>query len=167
MIPRRDIEAWTPHAPWPLLSQVEQDLLLTRAMVAIFQDPVLNGQVAMRGGTVLHKVHLAPAKRCSEDIDLVLVGDRPIGHVRKALLRVLEPVLGKPAVNIFTELQLAVRNATKPSKIARIEYVFAPTVPQPPSSKIKVEVKALNALHLGRHRRAHALGYAFVLSATL
>jgi len=27
----------------------------------------------MRGGTVLHKAHLAPAARYSEDIDLVLV----------------------------------------------------------------------------------------------
>ena len=47
------------------------------AMRAIFEDRFLSGQVAMRGGTVLHKVHLAPAARYSEDIDLVAVGDRP------------------------------------------------------------------------------------------
>ena len=53
--------------------------------------------VAMRGGTVLHKAHLAPAARYSEDIDLVLVTQRPEAHIRKALQRVLEPVLGSPA----------------------------------------------------------------------
>lgn len=40
----------------------------------------------MRGGTVLHKVHLAPAARYSQDIDLVAVGERPEEHIRKALM---------------------------------------------------------------------------------
>lgn len=62
-------------ALWPQLHQVEQDLLLCLAMRAIFNDQFLAGQVVMRGGTVLHKVHLAPAARYSEDIDLVVVGD--------------------------------------------------------------------------------------------
>lgn len=82
MIPitRQDILLHQNHVPWPVLYQVEQDLLLCRAMVAIFNDPFLSEQVAMRGGTVLHKVHLAPASRYSEDIDLVVVGDRPEEH---------------------------------------------------------------------------------------
>lgn len=71
--------------PWPVLYQVEQDLLLCRAMIAIFNDKFLASQVAMRGGTVLHKVHLAPASRYSEDIDLVIVGDRPEQHIQMAL----------------------------------------------------------------------------------
>jgi hypothetical protein len=69
----------------------------------------------MRGGTVLHKVHLAPAARYSEDIDLVAVGDRPEGHIRKALLRVLRPVLGRERSSVWDSVQLAVRNAAKPS----------------------------------------------------
>jgi predicted nucleotidyltransferase component of viral defense system len=81
MRPRQEIIAWRQHAAWATDAQVEQDLLLTYAMAAIFRDPFLSGQVAMRGGTVLHKVHLAPATRYSEDIDLVLVGDRPISHI--------------------------------------------------------------------------------------
>jgi predicted nucleotidyltransferase component of viral defense system len=71
---------------------VEQDYLLCRAVAAIFKDEFLPTQVAMRGGTVLHKGHLAPASRYSEDIDLVLVGDRPSSHIKKALTRVLWPV---------------------------------------------------------------------------
>jgi hypothetical protein len=66
MRPRQEIIAWRQHAAWATDAQVEQDLLLTRAMAAIFHDPFLSGQVAMRGGTVLHKVHLAPATRYSE-----------------------------------------------------------------------------------------------------
>ncbi len=42
-------------------------------MVALFNDAFLSGQIAMRGGTLLHKVHLAPPSRYSEDIDLVVV----------------------------------------------------------------------------------------------
>jgi len=40
---------------------VEQDYLLCRTVAAIFEDGFLSEQVAMRGGTVLHKGHLAPA----------------------------------------------------------------------------------------------------------
>ena len=73
---------------------VEQDFLLSQAVAAIFEDKFLQGQVAMRGGTVLHKGHLAPASRYSEDIDLVLTGDRKPDHIKKALARVLHPILG-------------------------------------------------------------------------
>ena len=58
---RQDVLAHQNIVPWPEPYQVEQDLLLTLAMQAIFTDSFLHGQVAMRGGTVLHKVHLAPA----------------------------------------------------------------------------------------------------------
>lgn len=74
---RRDIIAHQSVVPWPSQVQVEQDLLLCQVMVALFDDNFLQGQIAMRGGTLLHKVHLAPASRYSEDIDLVVVGDRP------------------------------------------------------------------------------------------
>lgn len=56
-ITRQDILAHQTEVPWPLIHQVEQDLLLCQAMVALFNDPFLKSQIAMRGGTVLHKVH--------------------------------------------------------------------------------------------------------------
>ena len=93
---RRDVLAHQAAVPWPSQRQVEQDLLLCQTMVALFEDSFLQGQIAMRGGTLLHKVHLAPAARYSEDIDLVVVGDRPEGHIRRALNRVLSGVLGTP-----------------------------------------------------------------------
>jgi len=80
VLSEREIADWAPHARWATTAQVEQDLLITRAVGTIISDTFLREQVAMRGGTVLHKVHLAPAARYSEDIDLVAVGDRPGGH---------------------------------------------------------------------------------------
>ncbi|MBU6438895.1 MAG: nucleotidyl transferase AbiEii/AbiGii toxin family protein [Betaproteobacteria bacterium] len=108
--------------PWPELYQVEQDLLLSLAMRAVFTDSFLSGQLAMRGGTVLHKVHLTPPARYSEDIDLVVVGDRPEEHIKKALIRVLRPVLGKEKSSAWANLRLAVRNAARPSRILRCIY---------------------------------------------
>lgn len=96
MITAREIAAWRTVAPWATDMIVEQDYLLCRAVAAIFEDAFLSAQVAMRGGTVLHKGHLAPASRHSEDIDLVLVGDGSSSHIKKALTRVLRPVLGTP-----------------------------------------------------------------------
>jgi hypothetical protein len=52
---RQDVLAHQAVVPWPVQHQIEQDLLLCRAMVALFSDPFLKGQIAMRGGTVLHK----------------------------------------------------------------------------------------------------------------
>ena len=55
---RRDVLAHQPAVPWPSQRQVEQDLLLCRAMVELFNDDFLRTQIAMRGGTLLHKVYL-------------------------------------------------------------------------------------------------------------
>src|SRR3954469_12266715 len=107
---RRDVIAHQSVVPWPSQIQVEQDLLLCRAMVALFDDSFLQKQIAMRGGTLLHKIHLAPPSRYSEDIDLVVVGERPEGHIRKALHRVLDALLGTPQHAVWGDLRLAIRN---------------------------------------------------------
>ena len=102
MISAREISDWRALAPWSTDLMVEQDYLICKAVTAIFEDRFLASHVAMRGGTVLHKGHLAPASRYSEDIDLVLVGDRPKGHIKRALNRVLHPLLGEPTEWNFT-----------------------------------------------------------------
>lgn len=136
----QDVLAHQATVPWPQLHQVEQDLLLCLAMRAIFDDKFLASQVAMRGGTVLHKVHLAPAARYSEDIDLVAVGERPEQHIKKALMRVLRPIFGKEQSSVWTTLQLAVRNAVRPSRILRCIYRI-PSV-STPGRMLVVEVEA-------------------------
>jgi predicted nucleotidyltransferase component of viral defense system len=120
------LTAWQTHAPWPKRSQIEQDLRLSRGVAAIFTDDVLRSHLAMRGGTVLHKAHLAPAARYSEDIDLVLTKPMDTAIVERHLLRVLTPILGAPAPSIFQDAWLALRNASKRSKILSIKFKFIP-----------------------------------------
>lgn len=127
MISAQELAQWRPVAPWSSDLMVEQDYLISQAVAAIFEDKFLKGQVAMRGGTVLHKAHLAPASRYSEDIDLVLVGDRPPGHIKKALTRVLKPLLGHPVESVMTDIQLTVRKLVAKSKIIRSTYTYDPT----------------------------------------
>ena len=71
MIPRAYIDEWRLTAPWSQDAWVEQDLVISRAIVDIFRSPELAKRLAFRGGTALHKHFLAPASRYSEDIDLV------------------------------------------------------------------------------------------------
>src|ERR1700675_494233 len=96
MIPRDYITEWRAHAPWVQDIQVEQDLVICRALVAIFSDPLLKDALAFRGGTALYKLHLKPAARYSEDIDLVQTRGEPAGAEMEALRKVLDPWLGKP-----------------------------------------------------------------------
>lgn len=138
---QRDILAHQQQVPWPNLRQVEQDLLLCRAMTALFDDAFLKTQIAMRGGTLLHKVHLAPASRYSEDIDLVVIGDRPDEHVRKAINRVLLGVLGRPTSSAWQAVKLAVRNAVKPSKVLRVIY-RVPSVAEPRGMPLEIVIEA-------------------------
>lgn len=68
MIPRDYITEWRGNAPWVQDFQVEQDLVISRALVAIFSHPLLHDTLAFRGGTALYKLYLKPAARYSEDI---------------------------------------------------------------------------------------------------
>ena len=59
MIPRDYITEWRAVVPWVEDVQVEQDLVISRALVEIFSHPHLAKELAFRGGTALHKP-LAP-----------------------------------------------------------------------------------------------------------
>lgn len=96
MIPRAHITAWRAKAPWSTDAQVEQDLVVCRAVVDLYSNDRLAREVAFRGGTALHKLYLAPPARYSEDIDLVQVSASPIGGVMDAVRERLDPWLGKP-----------------------------------------------------------------------
>lgn len=96
MIPQAHITAWRASAPWSTDAQVEQDLVISRALVALFEDEVLARQVAFRGGTALHKLHFDPPARYSEDIDLVQVNAGAIGPILGAMRSRLDPWLGEP-----------------------------------------------------------------------
>lgn len=89
MLPRAEILAWrADHAPWADEDDVEQDLLLTRALCDVFADGFLRELLAFRGGTALHKLHLPPAARCSDDL-VVQREAQPIGPTLDRLRAVL------------------------------------------------------------------------------
>ncbi len=96
MIPHDHITAWRAQAPWVQDSQVEQDLVISRALVAIFAHPHLSKSLAFRGGTALYKLYVKPPARYSEDIDLVQIKAEPIGETLAALRETLDPWLGSP-----------------------------------------------------------------------
>lgn len=81
MIPLAHIQQWTAHAPWPDLRQVEQDLIISRAMCDLFNAPRLQEKIAFRGGTAINKLLFATPLRYSEDIDLVQTQPESIGGI--------------------------------------------------------------------------------------
>lgn len=89
MIPAAHLQAWRAHTPWPDLRQVEQDLIISRALCDLFNDAFLAERIAFRGGTAINKLLFAQPLRYSEDIDLVQTLAEPIGPtvdaIRKAL----------------------------------------------------------------------------------
>jgi predicted nucleotidyltransferase component of viral defense system len=89
MIPKPHIAKWQDHAPWKQFYQVEQDLVISRALVEIFSDDFLRENLAFRGGTALHKLYLNPAPRYSEDIDLVQIKAGPIKPIMERLKEVI------------------------------------------------------------------------------
>jgi predicted nucleotidyltransferase component of viral defense system len=96
MIPKADIVAWRQIAPWVSDAQVEQDLIISRALVSMFRDALISEQLAFRGGTALHKLYFNPARRYSEDIDLVQIVPGPVGGILDILQDVLNVFLGEP-----------------------------------------------------------------------
>ena len=97
MIAQSYITEWSEKAPWSTNVQVEQDLIICRALCSIYQDAFLASHLAFRGGTALGKLYLKPQPRYSEDIDLVQVQAEPIretiDHLRDALAWLGEPVV--------------------------------------------------------------------------
>lgn len=95
MIPQAYITEWANQVPWQTNEQVEQDLVICRALVEIFSDEFLSNKLAFRGGTALHKLYLNPQSRYSEDIDLVQITAEPFGPIADRLRDRLS-FLGKP-----------------------------------------------------------------------
>jgi len=102
MIPRDYITAWRGQAPWRLDAQVEQDLVISRAIVDLFSVPEVASSLVFRGGTALYKLYLTPPARYSEDIDLVQIRAEPIGDTLDRARAALDPWLGEPR-RVFKE----------------------------------------------------------------
>ena len=90
MINNNAINEWNEFLPWQDKAMVEQDLIISRALIDIFNDEFLASQLAFRGGTALHKLYLSPQPRYSEDIDLVQITPGPIKPIMFRLGQVLD-----------------------------------------------------------------------------
>lgn len=97
---------WSTIVPWQQLEQIEQDLIITTALLKIYQYPILREKIAFRGGTVLNKLYFNMPTRYSEDIGLVQVTGEPIGPTIMMLREVMDSWLGTP------KRELSVGNAT-------------------------------------------------------
>jgi hypothetical protein len=62
VIPRDYIIEWRARASWIEDFQVEQDLVISRALAGIFSDPVLAGALAFRGGSAFYKLYRTSTK---------------------------------------------------------------------------------------------------------
>jgi predicted nucleotidyltransferase component of viral defense system len=92
VIPQAAIVAWGQTRPWPTPEQVEQDLLLARLIVAIYEHPLLREELVFRGGTCLHQVHLPDPLRYSEDLDFVRLTHTGIGPLFDAVRAIADEV---------------------------------------------------------------------------
>jgi predicted nucleotidyltransferase component of viral defense system len=127
MIALADLLEWRAIHPLQSLAQVEQDLLISRCLVELYSQDDIAGSLAMRGGTVLHKIHCAPARRYSEDIDLVQIKSGPIGPIFDMVKNALSPLLGKPKRTIGPG-------------VATLAYNVPAESGPPPVLRLKIEI---------------------------
>ena len=85
MIPYSIITAWGVLHPWPTREQIEQDMLLSKAICDIFNNKALADELVFRGGTALNKLVLREPYRYSEDLDFVRTNPGGIGEIMKEL----------------------------------------------------------------------------------
>jgi len=132
MIPRADIVQWREFAPWISDAQVEQDLVISRILVEFYQDKLIREKLLFRGGTALHKIHLSPAVRYSEDLDFVQRDAEGIGDVLSAVKMVCQPLFGKPR--------------TRQKEDSAI-LTFRATSEMPPSIPLRIKVEVNTREH--------------------
>lgn len=126
MIPNAHIQAWSAVAPWPDLRQIEQDLIICRALCDLFNAPALKDKIAFRGGTAINKLLFKSPMRYSEDIDLVQTQAEPIGTTVDAIREALA-WLGKCG-------------REQAGHSMHLVYRFAPEADPQMNLKLKVEI---------------------------
>lgn len=137
MIPNAYLREWSAHTPWPDPRQVEQDLIICRAMCDLFNNEQLRGKIAFRGGTAINKLLFGKPLRYSEDIDLVQTTAEPIGETIDAARKALS-WLGKP-------------QRQQVPHCMHLVFKFTPEVDGGSQLKLKVEINTRE------HRNLHGL----------
>jgi predicted nucleotidyltransferase component of viral defense system len=125
LIPTSYLQEWSAQAPWPDLQQVEQDLIICRALCDLFNSPALADKITFRGGTAINKLLFKQPLRYSEDIDLVQAQSEPIGATVDAIREALS-WLGK---------------CSREQAGHSIHLVFRFTPESAPNAKLKLKVE--------------------------
>jgi len=138
MIQKKFIDAWRyQQAPWPTSLMVEQDLIISKALVDLYNNPKVKNNLVFRGGTALNKLFLKPASRHSEDLDFVQKRAESIGDTLDAIRSALDNWLGEPK-----------RKLTERS--AKLFYYFQTNENIP--AKLKIEINTTEHYHVFDHQ---------------
>jgi predicted nucleotidyltransferase component of viral defense system len=149
MIPRAYITEWQKNAPWQSNAQVEQDLIIERALVELFSNNFLRENLAFRGGTALHKIVLKPQVRYSEDIDLVQIKSGPIKPILQEIRKSMT-FLGTKR-----EVEPSIHNVTA-------RYVFETEIEPVIKSKLKLEINTREHFTvLGWEQKIHKIDHSY------
>jgi predicted nucleotidyltransferase component of viral defense system len=103
MIPQSFIERWQQQVPWQTLAMVEQDLIISRVLVELYNNRQVSENLVFRGGTALNKLYLNPPSRYSEDIDFVQINSAPIGKTIDAIRATLAHLFEEEPVRKITQ----------------------------------------------------------------
>jgi len=134
MIAKFHLDEWRQlQAPWLRISQVEQDLIISRALVNLYSNQKVKNNLMFRGGTCLNKLMLDKPARYSEDIDLVQKKPEPIGESLDAIRSVLDEWLGTPK-----------RKLTERSAKLIYRYPSSESI----TSKLKIEINTTEHYHM-------------------
>jgi len=146
VIPLPEILSWRQIADWPFDAQVEQDLIISIALVKIFGHAELNGKLAFRGGTALNKFVFPKALRYSEDIDLNRLESSNADLLIDALKKSLRDLFpdSKPKLkrtNSSIKLIYSYQAITQETRKLKIEINVRETLPFEELVKVPYEVK--------------------------
>lgn len=133
MIPEAFIEEWKANAPWQTLAMIEQDMVISKALIELYNHPKISDALIFRGGTALNKLYINPPARYSEDIDLVQIKSEPIGKTLDVIRSVLDSWLGKP------NRKLTERSAKLIYKFESVDRI---------TSKLKIEINTTEHFHV-------------------
>lgn len=127
MIPQAYITEWQNVVPWQSDAQIEQDLVISRILVDLFNNELLRNNLLFRGGTALHKLCFQKPLRYSEDLDLVQKSSGRIKPIIQSIQRTIDPWLG---------------SSTTQSRENgfRVYYSFTPESDPELRKRIKVEI---------------------------
>src|SRR5690554_1114641 len=120
MIPQWYITAWRKQAPWQENYQVEQDLIIQRALIALFGDEFIKERLAFPGGTALHKLFLAPTARYSELFIQILYINLQNRHEELRNLSSGDGGRGGLNLHILKNLQIAIPPFPEQQAIAEV-----------------------------------------------